>query len=277
MRVVPVLFFVGTCLVFAGCAVSHQHPVSIPPLTIRGNAAPILNRVPVIHVVVALCDNKYQGIIPVPARIGNGDDLVDNLYWGADYGVKSYFRHRSDWKLVQSIKNPSPVILERIVFTNGKSHAVLVADAYRGREIKRATEDFLSFAGGNQPSALKVDKYNLTVGGGADYLIYVGHDGLMNFAVAPPRPSIQNQPKKIAVLCCKSQQFFAPAIKSVNAVPVLWTKSLMAPEAYVVEAATQSFLKKERGTKATERASAAYAKYQHISVKAARTVFASGF
>ncbi|MEI8281171.1 MAG: hypothetical protein WCG75_02080 [Armatimonadota bacterium] len=51
----------------------------------------------------------------------------------------------------------------------------------------------------------------------------------------------------------------------------------MAPEAFVVEAAAQSFLKKERDTKATERASAAYAKYQHISLRAAKTVFTSGF
>jgi hypothetical protein len=25
-----------------------------------------------IHIFVALCDNKYQGIVPVPAKIGNG-------------------------------------------------------------------------------------------------------------------------------------------------------------------------------------------------------------
>src|SRR5688572_22804615 len=28
----------------------------------------------VIHIFVALCDNKYQGIVPVPAKIGNGQD-----------------------------------------------------------------------------------------------------------------------------------------------------------------------------------------------------------
>src|SRR5687768_2778496 len=41
----------------------------------------------VVHVFVALCDNEYQGIVPVPARIGNGDDPDNNLYWGAAYGV----------------------------------------------------------------------------------------------------------------------------------------------------------------------------------------------
>ena len=28
------------------------------------------------HILVALCDNKYQGIVPVPTKIGNGQDLM---------------------------------------------------------------------------------------------------------------------------------------------------------------------------------------------------------
>ena len=43
-----------------------------------------------IHVFVALCDNRYQGIVPVPASIGNGQDTKNNLYWGAGYGIKAF-------------------------------------------------------------------------------------------------------------------------------------------------------------------------------------------
>ena len=42
-----------------------------------------------IHVLVALCDNKYQGIVPVPPKIGNGQDPDNNLYWGCAFGVRS--------------------------------------------------------------------------------------------------------------------------------------------------------------------------------------------
>jgi len=56
-----------------------------------------------IHVFVALCDNKYQGIVPVPASLGNGQNSKSNLYWGAAYGVKTYFNKSSEWKLVESI------------------------------------------------------------------------------------------------------------------------------------------------------------------------------
>ena len=45
----------------------------------------------VIHIFVALCDNASQGIVPVPARIGNGDDPKNNLYWGAAFGIRTYF------------------------------------------------------------------------------------------------------------------------------------------------------------------------------------------
>src|ERR1700722_7703404 len=63
----------------------------------------------VAHVLVALADNRYQGIVPVPAAIGNGDDLIHNLYWGAGYGLKTFFRRSADWELIgkcQVVKDP---------------------------------------------------------------------------------------------------------------------------------------------------------------------------
>ena len=42
-----------------------------------------------VHVFVALADNQNQGIVPVPAGLGNGLDPAHNLYWGAAAGVKT--------------------------------------------------------------------------------------------------------------------------------------------------------------------------------------------
>jgi len=36
-----------------------------------------------VHVFVALCDNEFQGIVPVLLTLGNGKDPTRNLYWGA--------------------------------------------------------------------------------------------------------------------------------------------------------------------------------------------------
>src|SRR6202008_4155060 len=68
----------------------------------------------VIHVYVALCDNVNQGIVPVPAKIGNGQDTKNNLYWGCGYGVKMFFKnHAPDWKLLKIQNNPKTYVLER--------------------------------------------------------------------------------------------------------------------------------------------------------------------
>ena len=94
-----------------------------------------------VHVFVALADNARQGIVPVPAAIGNGDDPAKNLYWGAAFGVRTYFKKSSDWKEVATVKSPNSYILERSVFVHGASGTYLIADAYRGREIKQAITD----------------------------------------------------------------------------------------------------------------------------------------
>ena len=70
-----------------------------------------------IHVFVALCDNDNQGIIPVPSSLGNGQDPKSNLYWGAMFGIKSFFRYKSDnWEYIKSLGKIDAEILERILF-----------------------------------------------------------------------------------------------------------------------------------------------------------------
>jgi hypothetical protein len=232
------------------------------------------NSKPVVHVLVALCDNKYQGIVPVSARLGNGDDLKDNLYWGSMYGVKAYFTPQRGWKRISSTKNPKPGILERIILRNS-SGTTLVADAYRGRNIQNAIEDFLSFTNGFDPQALHNSKQ--AFGGGSDMLVFLGHDGLMDFRLPVTTHTKLSAPKSVAILCCKSKKFFEPHIRPSAAKPILWTKSLMAPEAYVLEASIQSFERQESSAEAIQRAARAYSKYQNCSLKAVRSVFTSGY
>lgn len=51
-------------------------------LIILGNISLSAQSPRIIHVFVALADNVNQGIVPVPAKLGNGEDPVHNLYWG---------------------------------------------------------------------------------------------------------------------------------------------------------------------------------------------------
>jgi hypothetical protein len=140
-----------------------------------------------VHVFVALADNARQGIVPVPAAIGNGDDPAKNLYWGAAFGVRTYFKKSSDWKEVATVKSPNSYILERSVFVHGASGTYLIADAYRGREIKQAITDFYRSAAGllteEMPPEARSASAKKDFPATAALSVYVGHDGLMDFAI----------------------------------------------------------------------------------------------
>lgn len=232
-----------------------------------------------IHVLVALCDNQFQGIVPVPAKIGNGDDPASNLYWGAAYGVKTFFKRAGDWKLIASIQNPTGEILERLVFKHSTKEVFLVADAYRGREIKRTIADFFEFSAGRGTKTIKVKAGNETelhIGGSADLIAYVGHDGLMDFSLDSLPQKSDDRRRDTMMFACISKRYFADPLRATGANPLLWTTGLMAPESYVLKAAVDGWILRESGEQIRKRAATAYNQYQHCGPNAALKLFASG-
>jgi len=226
-----------------------------------------------IHVFVALCDNESQGIVPVPKQLGNGNDPKNNLYWGALYGTKTFLKKSKDWTLLTAIKNPGDKILERVIFQHKTKKAYLVADAYRGNQIKNAVKDFLDAAAGNNPKMLKHEKIEIKINGGADLVVYVGHNGLMDFKMDFPKQNKQEKGKDAIVLACKSKPYFKPYFSKLGCRPVLLTTGLMAPEAYTLEAALADWLAGENSEQLKNRAAAAYNKYQKCGVKGAQRLF----
>jgi hypothetical protein len=230
-------------------------------------------RVKTIHVFVALCDNEHQGIVPVPASLGNGEDPANNLYWGAMYGVRTFLRKSKDWTLVTTVKNPSETVLERIVFKHKSKAAYLVADAYRGARIKEAMLDLLAVAAGNNRTTIQVGPESLGIQGAADLVVYVGHNGLMDFDINTPAPDRDAKPRDTIVLACKSKPYFEPRLSQLKCRSVLLTTGFMAPEAYTLEAAVAGWLAGETAEKVRDRAARAYDKYQKCGLKAARGLF----
>lgn len=227
----------------------------------------------VIHVFVALCDNEHQGIVPVPKKIGNGDNCDDNLYWGAMYGVRTQFKRSSDWKLLTTEQNPDSDILERCVFQHKSGTVYLVADAYQGSKIRQAVEGFLAASAGKNEKSIKLDDKTIPMAGGADLLAYVGHNGLMDFSLPLPEEQTQKVPKQVVILACKSKAYFEPYLSRVGANPVVLTTNFMAPEAYVLEAALTGWIAKESPKEIGLRAAKAYNTYQKCGIKGARRLF----
>ena len=235
----------------------------------------------VVHVFVALADNEHQGIVPVPAFLGNGDDPGRNLYRGAAFGVHTFFKHAPEWKEILNFKQPNKFVLERSIFQNQAGEVLLVADAYRGSEIKQAISDFFRAAAGipdkEAASGGVVAGVSFQVPPIADLVVYVGHDGLMDFPLTVDFGSRSESKRTAIILACASRSFFRDLLRESGATPLLWTNGLMAPEAYTLKAALDGWMQQESKEEIRKRAAAAYAKYQKCSDTAALRLFSSNW
>lgn len=216
-----------------------------------------------IYVIVSLVDNVSQGIEPVPAKIGNGNDPQSNLYWGALYGVKTFLSKADGWQKLGCEKDINHTILERCQFS-WKDKLTVTADAYRGSQIDQAMLDFMQQAATPPDAAMR------------EMVVFIGHDGLMD---AQNQPIIERFPKhaghdkQAVVLSCMSEAFFSGHLLAAGSKPVVTTFSFMAPEAYVLEAVARGFANQASEAELRSSAGIAYAKYQRISAKAGKSVF----
>lgn len=234
------------------------------------------NRIKTIHVFVALCDNQYQGIVKVPPKIGNGQNAATNLYWGAGYGIKTYFSKSKNWQLVKTFK-ANGMVLERLVFKHKTQNYYLIADAYNGKNIKDCTIQFFNSLAGNNKQKIMVDSMEIGINGNASLVAYIGHNGLMDFELPNTFKNTDKIERSCIALACISRAYFESFIRTANALPLLLTNTLMCPEAYTLHDALEAYLKKESNNEVRNKAAIAYAKYQKCSVKAAKNILVTGW
>jgi hypothetical protein len=262
------------------CCSGNGPNQSQPPVLEKQAASPQrlpANKNKVIQVWVALCDNKYQGIVPVPAAIGNGQDPARNLYWGAAFGVKTWYQKQSGWKKVLTVSDTARHLLERCVFWNATQKTWLVADAWDGQFIKNCTDNFLKSAAGMVTDSVKVNGETVYCGGSANLLSYVGHDGLMDFKLTDAYRAANTEKRAAIILACYSRHYFTPHIKNSGAQPLLWSNGLMSPEAYTLDAAVNAWLAGSSDAVVLQKAAAAYHQYQRCGIKAAGRLLHAGW
>lgn len=237
----------------------------------------------VAHVIVALCDNLHQGIVPVPRAIGNGQNPRSNLYWGAGYGVRSYFSRKAGYSLRQLTF--SGQVLDRIALTKdfqGSGHPVklvVIAEAWDGSAIAAAISRFLRLAAGQDPESIALPSVaggtTVAAGGDAAIIAFVGHNGLMDFpAPSRPKPRAGAPPRSSIILACASKQYFSDLIRAGGSHPLLLTTGLMAPEAYSLEEALRAFATGGSPMDVRQAAAAVYDRIQHCGLRAALRLFA---
>lgn len=227
-----------------------------------------------IHILVALCDNEYQGIVPVPAKIGMGNQPNTNLYWGCGYGIKSYFKKSTEWKLLKKISlndsiSRDSILLERLLFQHIGTGKFLLADAYNGRYIKNCTRDFLYSVSGQLKDTIHYNRQVIGTNGNAQLIAYIGHDGLMDFDITDSIYNTDGKKRDCIILACRSRDYFKPFIIKAGGNALVWTTGLMCPEAYTVHDAIVAYCKKQSHQTIRIKAAEAYSKYQKCSLKAA--------
>jgi hypothetical protein len=105
-------------------------------------------------------------------------------------------------------------------------------------------------------------------------LAYVGHNGLMDFSLESPAPAeIESPARSAIVLACASKSYFLDHLQAANAHPLLLTTGLMAPEAYTLDSAIRAWVEKRTTATVGHAAAAAYDRYQHCGLTAARRLF----
>jgi hypothetical protein len=121
------------------------------------------------------------------------------------------------------------------------------------------------------------ETYGLSRGAASHLVAYVGHNGLMDFRLSG-HPKRRDEARRDAViLACASKNYFGDSLREAGANPLLWTTNLMAPEAYVLNAAVEGWLAGESGEQVRQRAARAYHSYQKCGLRAAQNLFASGW
>jgi hypothetical protein len=226
-----------------------------------------------IHVLAALCDNDSQGIMPVNEELGDGDKPIWNLYWGAMYGVKTVFDKSEDWERLERRKKVDDVLLERCVYRHKATGAILVADAYRGSQIKRTVKDFVESVAGQKQGSVKAGERQVAAYSAADMVCYIGHNGLMDFTLDMPDKKRKGSGPAAALLACRSKAYFYPFLQKMECSQVLLTTGLMAPEAYTLEAALEAWLAGNGSDEIEKAAARAYDKHQSCDFRAAMGLF----
>ena len=225
-------------------------------------------------IFVSLADNKNQGIVPIPKQLGNGQSARTNLYWGALFGMKTYFKKRSNWTVTSNPPTSAHIrdafALTRID-TPSQSFSV---EAWDGAQQKKTVEQFYK--------ALLDEDKNL------GFVAFIGHNALMDIDIPigmcdknSRRPmcksmgAINNKPidRKASVLACHSASYFTPFIEKAGVDPYVMTYGLMAPEAYSMEGILNAWLDGQDATTARQRAAAQYAKFQKIPLRNAQRLF----
>ena len=234
------------------------------------------NELRIIHVLVPLCDNENQGIVPVNKSLGDGLNLRTNLYWGAGYGIKTHFTRSNTWVTKSSVLNPQKAILERVVFKHRSQNILIIADAYRGDSMLACVTNYFKEIAGLVKDSCVVDSVKIMFGAQTDLVVFNGHNGLMDVSIDPIR-SVDGYLKDAIAIACASHDYFAPHLNLSGGYPLVMTSNLLAPEAYILHYVLDQWVENKSEEEIRMAAGQGYHDIQKCGLKGASNLFVTGW
>lgn len=234
-------------------------------------------------VVVALCDSQL--IACGGQGAGDPGSLDKNLYWGRAFGVRRYFDEtakKRGWQRVSRAPGAGPV-LEQLVYRRWVAperwqgaapvEQLVVLRAIHGRHIDAAVRDLYRFAGQGAEAVFEDGERTRRVT--VHVVGYAGHNRLMDgVELAPDTPPSGASPLPSFVFACRSAPYFAETLSDLGSQPLVMTRDLMAPEGYIIEALARGLGDHVTVGELRDRVVQAYARWQRIPERTARTIFA---
>ncbi|MCP4438738.1 MAG: hypothetical protein GY810_07310 [Aureispira sp.] len=262
-------------------------PISLSPVPNRDNIrkklqSKIDTKQPlVVHVFVPLCDNENQGIVPTSRpSLGNGLSLKSNLYWATSTGMKKYFKTDSKWQLLDNFYDVDSNVLERVVFRRNYSNGAivyLVADAYRGDRMEATVNDYLRALSNSYEEQLEIDSQKIAIHGGADFMVFNGHNGLMDMVEVQGWTNTSDKETDAAIIACISSDYFEEYLIQAKAYPLLRCNHLLHPGAYVLSPVIDGWVNNIEDDVLKVHAGRAYCKRHKCSAKTSRNYFSTGW
>jgi len=230
----------------------------------------------VVHATVVLCTNRTKD-----TDLCNENKASTNLYWGAQYGVKTYFNRDKSWTRLPLANTKGPGNLERVAFKrvveirSRDVEVYLVADVWRGGDVRKAISHFLTMSSGENIEKFQLDGETIYAGGEAHVVAYMGHNGLKNFT---PKLDLKENtmPNSAIVLGRRTASTFTDPLKDVGTFPLLTTSGVITPEAYILEAAFLSWFSSGSASDTRNATAEAHSKYQKASIAWSRKQFVAG-
>ena len=176
-------------------------------------------------------------------------------------------------------KHNDSFLLERVVFKRTYSNGakvIFITDAYNGNAMEKCLNHYLQSLSGMRSDSIQLDSSWIEISKQADLVVFNGHNGLMDVEV-PISTSTLTKKKDAIAIACISKPYFKDYLIQSQGYPLLMTKHLLAPEAYVLSAIIDAWALQKPEQEVWLAAATAYNQYQKCGIKGAKNLFSTGW